>query len=107
VQSSAHLGQADYANRWSRIRCSSHLAYTNKIRVIIGRQENTVMLCFLFCFSVRCKTIRESRDKWSSYGGISEDSSLLGCLAVPTGKVTDVFKGHNDFIFWVNKSNRN
>ena len=86
MQSAPHLRQVDYANRWSGIRCS-HLAYINKIRVTIGRQEITVMLCFLFCHSVRCKTIREPREKWSSDGGISEDSSLLGHLTVPTGKI--------------------
>lgn len=85
MQSAPHLRQVDYANRWSGIRCS-HLAYINKIRVTIGRQEITLMLCALFCHSVRCKTIREPRKKWNSYGGIAEDASLLGRLAVPFGR---------------------
>lgn len=44
------------------------------------------MLCLLVCHSVRCKTIREQSENCGSHGGISEDSSLLGRLAVPTGK---------------------
>jgi hypothetical protein len=85
MQSAPHLRQVDYAKRWSRIQCS-HLAYTNTIRVNKGRQEITVTLCSLFCHSVRCKTVREPRGKWRFYGGISEDSSFLGRLAVPNGK---------------------
>lgn len=85
MQSAPHLRQVDYANRWLGIRYS-HLAYINKIRVTIGCQEITVMLCSLFCHSFRCKTIREPREKWSSDCGISEDSNLLGRLAVQTGK---------------------
>lgn len=85
MQSAPHLRQVGYADRWSGIRCS-HLTYINTIRVTIGRQEITVMLCSLFCHSVRCKTIRDPRQKFNSSGGISEDSSLLGRLAVLIGR---------------------
>jgi hypothetical protein len=63
VQSAPHLRQVDYAKRWSGIQYS-HLAYINKIRVSIGRQEITVMLRSFFYHSVRCKITRERRENW-------------------------------------------